>query len=521
MKISTRIALLQWQANPADPANLWRLILAWITPGTREGRDEEKARNGIDHEISRSGEIGVSQGRERYPGAPQRAHRVSEADTPPGSKTSGGAAVGYRLLRRVVDVRPEEVKVLFWCWLYIFAVLSSYYIMRPIRDQMGVAGGVNNLQWLFTGTLLGMVALNLPFAYLVKTLPRRRFIPLTYRFFALNIILFGALLYLANAAQTVWVGRAFFIWVSVYNLFVVSIFWQMNVDLFSPEQGKRLFGFIAAGATLGAIFGSSVIVVFAERLPPTALLIGAAVLLEVAVFAVGRLSRLSPALSRRPGSEVGDEQPIGGSIVAGITHALRSPYLVNVSLFILLFAITSTFLYFQQAGIVSHSFTDRGAQTAFFATLDLSVNILSLVVQLFFTGRILVLLGVALALAFLPLLTVIGFGALAFAPTLGAVAVFQVLRRAGDYAIARPTREILFTVVPREDRYKAKSFIDTFVYRLGDQLGAWGVAGLRGLGAGANELALVAIPIALLWLVNAFWLGRRQEARAEAQEAAE
>jgi len=448
---------------------------------------------------------------------------VSEPGRPVGT-APGIAGIAYRLLRRVIDVRPEEARVLFWCWLYIFAVLSSYYIMRPIRDEMGVAGGVNNLQWLFTGTLLGMVALNLPFAYLVKTLPRRRFIPLTYRFFALNIILFAAALYLADAAQAVWVGRAFFIWVSVYNLFVVSVFWQMNVDLFSPEQGKRLFGFIAAGATLGAIVGSALTATLARFVSPIVLLLGAAVLLELAVFAVGRLSRLSPALSRHPGDKNtarSEERPIGGSIVAGITHALRSPYLVNVSLFILLFAISSTILYFQQAGIVSHSFSDRGAQTTFFATVDLSVNTLTLVVQLFFTGRILVLLGIALALAFLPLLTMIGFGALVFAPTLSAIAVFQILRRAGDYAIARPTREILFTVVPREDRFKAKSFIDTFVYRLGDQLGAWGVAGLRALGAGAMELAMVAIPIALLWLVNALWLGRRQEARAEAQAAAE
>jgi AAA family ATP:ADP antiporter len=448
---------------------------------------------------------------------------LSEANRPAGD-APGIAGTGYRLLRRVIDVRPEEVAVLFWCWLYIFAVLSSYYIMRPIRDEMGVAGGVNNLQWLFTGTLVGMLVLNLPFAYLVKTLPRRRFIPLTYRFFALNIILFGALLYLADAAQTVWVGRAFFIWVSVYNLFVVSIFWQMNVDLFSPEQGKRLFGFIAAGATLGAIVGSALTAALARYVSPILLLLGAAVLLELAVFAVGRLSRLSPALSRQAdsGSEAREkEHPIGGSVVAGITHALRSPYLINVSLFILLFAVSSTFLYFQQAGIVAHSFADRGAQTAFFATIDLLVNTLTLVVQLFFTGRILVLFGVALALGFLPLLTMIGFGALAFAPTLSAIAIFQVVRRASDYAIARPTREILFTVVPREDRYKAKSFIDTFVYRLGDQLGAWGVAGLRALGAGATELALVAIPIALLWLVNALWLGRRQEACAAAQAAAE
>ena len=190
----------------------------------------------------------------------------------------------YRLLRRVIDVRPEEVPVLFWCWLYIFAVLSSYYIMRPIRDEMGVAGGVNNLQWLFTGTLVGMLLVNLPFAYLVKKLPRRRFIPLTYRFFALNILLFAAALHFADAEETVWVGRIFFIWVSVYNLFVVSIFWQMNVDLFDPEQGKRLFGFIAAGATIGAIVGSAVTASLARYVSPILLLLGAAVLLELAVF---------------------------------------------------------------------------------------------------------------------------------------------------------------------------------------------------------------------------------------------
>ena len=379
------------------------------------------------------------------------------------------------MLGRLIEVRPEEVPVLGWCWLYIFSVLSSYYIMRPIRDQAGVAGGVNNLQWLFTGTLVGMLVLNIPFAYLVKKLPRSRFIPITYRFFAANIVLFAALLYWSDAGQTIWVGRIFFIWVSVFNLFVVSVFWQMNVDLFSPEQGKRLFAVIAAGATIGAIVGSSLTASLARYVSPIFLLLGAAILLEVAVFSVGRLSRLSPTLRRQPiaGSE---EAPIGGSVFAGITHAFRSRYLSNVSLFLLLFAITSTFLYFQQAGIVSRSFSDRGAQTAFFASVDLLVNVLTLAVQLFLTGRMVLLLGVALTLGVLPALTIIGFGALALFPTIAAVAVFQVLRRAADYAIARPTREVLFTVVPREDRYKAKSFIDTVVYRTGDQVGAWSVA---------------------------------------------
>jgi ATP:ADP antiporter, AAA family len=440
--------------------------------------------------------------------------------TQPGRATAGIGDAGYRLLCRIIDVRPAELPVLLWCWLYIFAVLSSYYIMRPIRDQVGVAGGVKNLPWLFTGTLIGMVLLNLPFAYLVKTLPRSRFIALTYRFFALNILLFGAAFYFANAEQTVWIGRVFFIWVSVYNLFVVSIFWQLNVDLFSPGQGKRLFGFIAAGASLGAFAGSGLTVLLAPYVSPFVLLLGAAVLLEVAVFSVRRLSHLAPSLRSLTDAASG-ERPVGGSLLAGLTHVLRSPYLLNVSLFMLLFAITATFLYLQQAGGVERGVAGRGAQTAFFATVDMAVSILTLLIQLFLTGRIIAWLGLGLALAVLPAMTALGFGAVALAPTLAAIATFQILRRAGDYAIARPSREVLFTVVSREDRYKAKSFIDTIVYRLGDQIGAWGDAALRALGAGAAGLAWAAIPVALLWLANGLWLGRRQQAMAEARRAAE
>jgi AAA family ATP:ADP antiporter len=430
----------------------------------------------------------------------------------------GAAAPAFRLLQRIVAVRPEEVRAVGWCWLYIFAVLSSYYILRPIRDQMGVAGGVNNLPWLFTGTLAGMVLLNLPFAYLVKKLPRSRFIPLTYRFFALNIVLFAIALRVASPEQEIWVGRIFFIWASVYNLFVVSVFWQLNVDLFSPEQGKRLFGFIAAGATIGAIVGSAVTASLARYVSPTMLMVGAALLLEVAVFSVGRLAKLSPVLHHRPGDQAAasaDEKPVGGSVLAGITHAFRSPYLLAVSAFLLLYAVTSTFVYFQQAAIVSHSFTDRGAQTSFFASIDLGVNSLALLFQLFFTGRLIVLLGVALALALLPALTMLGFAALALTPSLGVIAAFQIIRRAADYAIARPTREVIYTVVSREDRYKTKGFIDTFVYRLGDQVGAWAMAPLNGVGARAASL--VAIAVAALWLLNALWLGRRQQS-LEAEE---
>ena len=431
---------------------------------------------------------------------------------------AGSGSAFHRLLSKIIDVRPSEVPALAWSWLYIFSLLSSYYIMRPIRDQMGVAGGVNNLQWLFTGTLVGMLLLNLPFAYLVKTYPREKFIEISYRFFSANILLFALALYVATPEQTIWVGRIFFIWTSVFNLFVVSIFWQMIVDIFTSEQGKRLFGFIAAGATLGAISGSLFTVSTVEHAAPGFLMVGAALMLEVAVFCVHRLSGLSVALSTRPQVEQ-PQQPIGGTLLGGMRDALGSGYLLNVSLFLLLYAVTSTFLYFQQAAIVSHAFQSRAAQTQFFATVDLGVNALTLAAQLFLTGRILKRFGVATTLALLPAFSVIGFGAVAVLPMLSSVVGFQLLRRAGNFAIARPTREVLFTVLPREDRYKAKSFIDTVVYRLGDQVGAWSFALLSALGLGLTQVSLVAGGASAAWLVNSLWLGRRQESLARQQAA--
>jgi AAA family ATP:ADP antiporter len=438
---------------------------------------------------------------------------MNETSAKPRAADSSAEGLLYRLLRRVIDVRPAEVSALGWSWLYIFAILSSYYIMRPIRDQMGIAGGVNNLQWLFLGTLAAMLLLNLLFWYLVKVLPRARFIAITYRFFAANILLFAVALNWADPQETVWVGRVFFIWISVFNLFIVSVFWQLMVDIFSSEDGKRLFGFIAAGATLGAIAGSGLTASLARHMSVAFLLIGAALLLEIGVLSVRRLSRLSAKLHAKTVDPSG-EAPIGGNVLAGITHPFKSSYLMNVSLFVLLFAITSTIVYFQQAGIVSHSFHDRGGQTAFFATIDLAVNVLTLFVQLFLTGRIVRSLGVGPTLAFLPALTIVGFGALAVLPSVASLMTFQVLRRSGDYAIARPTREVLYTVVPREDRYKAKSFIDTVVYRAGDQIGAWSFTLLSWLGLSGKEIGLAAVILSAIWLVNGLWLGRRQDRMA-------
>src|SRR3984885_1344997 len=426
----------------------------------------------------------------------------------------------HRFLNKIIDVRPSEATALAWAWLYIFSLLSAYYILRPIRDQMGVAGGVNNLQWLFTGTLAGMLVLNLPFSYLVKTFRREKFIAISYRFFIANILLFAMALYIAPPEQTIWIGRIFFIWTSVFNLFVVSIFWQMIVDVFTAEQGKRLFGFIAAGATLGAIAGSIFTVSTVEHMAPAYLMIGSAIMIEIAVLCVRRLSGLSKALSERPQSEQDDEKPVGGTLLAGFRDALASSYLLNVSLFLLLYAITSTFLYFQQASVVSHAFSSRAAQTQFFASLDLGVNVLTLIIQLFLTGRILKWFGVGKTLSMLPAASVFGFGAVALLPSLTSLVAFQLIRRAGNFAIARPTREILFTVLPREDRYKAKSFIDTAIYRLGDQIGAWSFALLSFLKLEMTEISIVAAATSAIWLANSWWLGRRQEILAQQQEAA-
>ena len=409
------------------------------------------------------------------------------------------------------EVRPAERRALAWSLLYVFAVLSAYYVLRPIRDEMGVQGGVENLPWLFTGTLLGMLAINPLFALLVKRLPRVRFIAWSYRFFAANLLAFAALFALATPEQNVWLGRMFFIWASVFNLFVVSVFWALMVDVFDSEQGKRLFGFLAAGATLGAIAGSTITASLVGKLGATTLFFASIVLLEVAVFAVRRLSRLSEKLERRPTAEAAAaEAPIGGGVLAGISHTLRSPYLLNVCLFMVLFTVTSTFLYFQQASIARDYFADRASRTAFFAQVDLLVNVLTLSIQLFFTARILKRFGVALTLGILPLFSVLGFAALAAAPTIAVLVVLQVLRRAANFALARPTRELLYTVLPREDKYKAKSFIDTVVYRGGDQVGSWSYLLLSSMGLGIAGVALVAVPLSALWLANSLWLGRRQ-----------
>ena len=407
---------------------------------------------------------------------------------------------------------------------WFFFLLGGYYLLRPLRDALGLAGGPEELQWLFTGTFVAMLALVPLFGALVARLPPRRFVPLAYRFFTASILVFCVLI--AADLKSVWVGRVFFVWISVFNLFVVSIFWSVLADCFSNAQGRRLFGFIAAGGTAGTFVGPLMAASLVTALGPVALTLGAALLLEAALQCFYRLyPRDGEALANDDdgagaATAKGDARPIGGAVLAGLALIARSPYLLGLCGYLLLHTAASTFLYFEQGRIVAGAFADTASRTRFFALVDLGVSTLTLLLQLFVTGRLMRRFGVGTALVLLPLASALAFAAVALSPTVGVLAGAQALRRAFDYAIARPAREVLFTVVGRETKYKAKNAIETVVYRGGDAISGWISAGLGALGVGFAGLAALAIPLAALWAVLSLWLARQQERRLQARTRA-
>ncbi len=432
------------------------------------------------------------------------------SDNNASSARANEQSIFLRLLRKVVDVKADEVRALGLGFLYYFLIFSSYYVIRPIRDDIGAANGIEKLPWLFTGTLVAMLIANTFFAALVVKFSRRRFIPITYRVLILNLLIFFVLLLTISKEHQVWVGRVFFVWTSVFNLFVVSVFWAFMVDVFSTDQGKRLFGFISVGGTLGAILGAAITAGMVQRLGSLNLLLVSAVLLELGAQCVRLFPMTFAAAGLVTKEKAIEESPVGGRIWSGLTHSIRSPYLLGICAYMFFYAGTSTLLYFQQIGIAEHAFTDRPARTAFFAQIDLIVNVLTILAQLFLAGRLLKWLGVGVTLAILPALSLIGFAAMGAAPTLSLLVVFLVLRRAANFAIARPARETLFTVISKEDKYKAKNLIDTFVYRTADQVAAWSSPVTGWLGLGLAGVSVIAAPIAAIWFFVSLWLGRKQ-----------
>ena len=383
---------------------------------------------------------------------------------------------------------------------------------------MGIDGVVENLQLLFTVTFFAMLATVPLFGWLTSRYSRAVFLPILYGFFNFNLMLFY-LLFSSDVAD-VWVARIFFIWVSVYNLFVVSVFWSFMADIFSNRQARRLFGFIAAGGTAGALVGPALTAVLVKPLGPENLMLVSAVLLGLALLCIGQLIKWQTAYDDAdPAAVISTDNPLGGSLLAGIRLVLQSPYFLGIALLMLLFTTLATFLYFQQAQIIRDAFTDPSERTAVFASIDLAVNLLTVLIQLFLTGRLVRWLGLPWTLALVPLLLALGFMALAMAPVLAVLAVVQIIRRAGNYAIMRPSREMLYVVLGREEKYKAKNFIDTTVYRGGDAISAWIYTGLRSLGLGLSGIAWLAVPLAGFWALLAYRLGREQTRMAQRQSS--
>ena len=438
------------------------------------------------------------------------------------------------VLHRLAGVREHEVRPTVLAFLYFFLLLGGYFVLRPLREEMGVAGGVRNLPHLFLFTLAATALLTPLFGWCVQRFARHRMMTISYRFFAVQLLAFYGLTHMLDGEADIWLGRVFYVWLSVFNMFVVSVFWAFISDGFGTRQSRRLYGFIAAGGTTGALFGSLITANFADVIGRAHLLLVAWLLLEGAVFVMRRLHDafeiMQADMNHRDVTEIAAEReaeraawsgPLGGAL-NGIGQTFKSPFLLALCSFFLLYPYCSTILYFQQAEIVDAlGFTrDRIAST--FGWIDAATQATTLILQLFVTGRFMRRLGVAASLVLLPVLTAIGFAFLGVAPVILVVVLFQMVRRAANYALVRPARETLFTMVAREERFKAKGFIDTFVYRGGDAIGSVAYQLMSNtLGLAVGSIALLSLPVTALWGVVAVWVGRQHGAREEELAAAE
>ncbi len=411
-------------------------------------------------------------------------------------------------IQSLTNAESEEVMPLTWAFLYFFFLLCGYYILRPVRDEMAIEGGIQHLPWMMTGTFATLLVVTPLFGYLSARVSRYRLLLTVYQFFAANLV--GFFVLLMSHITSEWVARVFFVWLSVFNLFVVSVFWSFMADLFTPEQGARLFAVIAAGGSTGAMTGPLLTAGLTYVVPIATLMLISAAFLVACCICIHQLDRWA---QRHPEAQVRQQgEPIGGSIWAGIRLALTSPYLLGICLYLFCLTTTATFLYLEQTRLVGAQILSADARTRLFAVVDLAVNVITFMTQVCVTSRMISVLGLSSALVFLPVVSAIGFGAIGLMPLLLVFILFTVARRVGEYAISKPAREVLFTVVSREEKYKAKNFIDTAISRGGDAATGWVVNGVKALGATTTQLAWVLVPVAFLW----GWLGwslARQEER--------
>jgi AAA family ATP:ADP antiporter len=409
---------------------------------------------------------------------------------------------------RAINAQPDELIPALAGFALFFCLFCGYFMLRPIREAMGIQGGVENLQWLFTATFVVMLIAVPLFGWLNSVVPRVQFVDWVYGFFALNLLLFA--LTFALHDDSVWLARGFYVWISVYNLYVVSVAWSLMADAFDAAQAKRLFAFIAAGASVGGLVGPLISAFSINLLGQAGLAFVSAVLLLLKRYLMAWRERGGAGRPGAPAAE-NPRHPVAGNPFSGVTRVLRSPYLLMMCLFVVLLATASTFLYFEQARLVAQLFTTREEQIRVFGLIDFAVQAGALVSQVFITGRIAQRFGVSTLLAAVPALVCIGFIGLALAPSFAMLAGLMIVRRIGEYAFIRPGREMLFAPLDAETKYKAKNFIDTVVYRGGDAISAWAKSLLDMLGQGTVLVAIVGGLCAAIWAVTGWYLGRRAD----------
>lgn len=440
------------------------------------------------------------------------------------SKHTTPASRRPRLLQAMFNLRREEIGPVLIAALFFFFVLTALMLLRPARDALGMERGIESIRWLFIGTAIVTLAVNPLFGWLVSRLRRLQFIGATYGFFVLSLVGFWALLMFAPNAVGQHSGQIFFVWFSVFNLFVTMVFWALMADRFSSDQGKRLFAPISVGGTLGAIFGPWLTSQLAEPLGTPALLLVAGGFLLMALAMAWLLVRVAPdrvhtGSSAKTTVLASEAERIGGSAWAGLRAVFRSRYLTGIAGYVLLMTVVATLVYFTRLQMVASVTDDTDARAAIFGNIDMWTQVVVLVLQLTLTGKIIKRFGIGAALAILPVATALGFIGLAVYGSFAVLIILEATNRAVQRGITRPAREALFTAVSREDKYKAKAFIDTFIYRAGDVVGAQTEGALGKLGLAMGSLVSVVVPLALVWAALGFWLGRAQARQVEQSTA--
>ncbi len=412
-------------------------------------------------------------------------------------------------ISKLLRVNRDEAGGVVPALLLFFLLFTSYFMLRPVRDTMGIVGGVENLQWLFTATFIATLACMPLFGWLASRVTRRLILPWTYAFFASHLALFAIGFQLVP--DNIWLARTFYVWLSVFNLFSISVAWSQLADLFPLRDAKRLFGLIAAGASAGGICGPLLGAALVGSIGHSGLVIISTALLMTTLAAGRHLQRwrdLHPLLEIAAESR---HSLLGGSPFAGATTVIRSPYLLGIAAFVVLLASVTTFLHLEQSRLVEAHFSSNTHRTQFFAVVEVVVQSLAMLTQIFFTGRIAERLGLRTLLTMVPLIVAAGFLCLTISPILAVFVVVLVVRRAGEYALVRPGREMLFTRVSNEAKFKAKNFIDTTVYRGADAVSAWVKAGVDLIGQHPAVIAIFGAAIALVWAAAGNSLARQAE----------